>query len=189
MLGVETVSACLFICALLFVNLFFLYAFRPETSFLGWIIVGVLIALALVSLFCYYRPGANSGSQLFIPRKCAETLDSYAAKISTRSDAFTLGALSGVLELPFTLPLYLISAISIIELSLEASPFILLALLFVLVPLLPLVFIRARFRAGYNLADILRSRIRSKPAIRLVLTLSYLTLAILFIMEYINGKI
>ena len=189
MLGVETVSACLFICALLFVNLFFLYAFRPETSFLCWILVGVLVALAIVSLFCYYRPGKNTGSQFFIPRKCAETLESYAAKIGTRSDAFTLGALSGVLELPFSLPLYLISAIAIIELSVEQPPLILLALLFILVPILPLALVRCRYRAGFTLADLLRSRERNKSAIRLVLTISYLALAILFIMEYINGKI
>lgn len=188
MLGVETVSACLFICALLFVNLFFMYAFRPETSFLSWIIVCILLILAFVSLFCYYHPG-RSGSELFIPRKCAETLDSYAAKVGTRSDAFTLGALSGVLELPFSLPLYIISAIAIVELTIAIPPLILLALLFVLAPLLPLILIRCRFRVGYNLADIIRSRVRNKSAVRLVLAFSYLALAILFMMEFLNGKI
>lgn len=188
MLGIETVSACLFLCALLFVNLFFMYAFRPETSFLSWIIVGVLFALAVISLFCYYRPG-RTGSELFIPRKCAETLESYAAKIGTRSDAFTLGALSSVLELPFSLPIFLISAIAIIELSAALPSLIFLALIFILVPILPLALIRVRFCAGYNLADVIRSRARNKSAIRLVLAFSYLTLAILFMMEFVNGTI
>lgn len=189
MLGVETVSACLFICCLLFVNLFFLYTQNPATSFIAWIFVGILIALALVSFFCYYRPEKTPSSRLYIPRKCADTLEHYAAKANSRSDAFTLGALTSVLELPFSFILYLVAAFSSIELFVEFRPTILLALLFALSPLLPLILIRLRFRAGYNLADILRSRFQNKSAVRLVLSLSYFTLAVLFIMEYFNGTI
>lgn len=182
MLGVETVAAFLFICAMLFVNVFFLYAFRPETSFLIWILVGVIFALAIVSLVCYFRPGP--GSRLFIPQKAAESLAHYARTASSRSDAFTLGALAGVLELPFTLPLYLISAISIIELAATWSPNLLLSLLIVLAPLFPLVFVRYQYHLGYNLADLMRSRVRNKSFARLILCFAYTSIAVLFVVEF-----
>ena len=63
-IGTETVAACLYLCALLIANIFFFYTATPESGFLAWILVGILIALSLVSLVCYYRAG--SGSKLFI---------------------------------------------------------------------------------------------------------------------------
>ena len=179
MLGVETVVAFLFICSLLFVNLVFMYIFRPETSFLLWILVGILFALAIVSLVCYFRPGP--GTQLFIPRKAAETLRRYARETDKRSDAFTLAS---VLELPFTLPLFLISAISIIELTTAWFPFLFLALLIILMPLLPLSLIRFKYRAGYNLADIMRARVQAKPLVRLLLCFAYTAIAVLFVVDF-----
>lgn len=178
-IGTETVAASLFICALLSANAFFFYSPRPETGFLSWILVGILLALALICLLCYYRSG--TGSQLFIPRRCAAALENYAASATTRSDAFVLGALSGVLELPFTLPLYLISAIALIQLTAAFGPSDLLAIPFILAPTAPLFALRLRFRTNYNLADIMRARAHDKVFIRILLVFSYVSLAILFI--------
>ena len=184
MLGVETVAAGLFIAALLFSNLFFIYSFRPETSFLAWVLVGILVALALMSFVAYFRSGR--GTQLFIPRKCADALENYAKEASSRSDAFVLGALTGVLELPFSLPLYLISAISVVELSAELILGQVLGLCFILAPMAPLLAIRYKFHIGYNLADIQKDRVKNKNFVRFVIGFSYIALAILFIYFGIN---
>ena len=75
LLGAETVAACLFLCSYYIANLCFFYQFRPETSFLAWMIAGILIALAATSFTCYFRPGP--GTKLFISRKCAKDLDTH----------------------------------------------------------------------------------------------------------------
>lgn len=179
LLGVETVAAALLISSLLFSNLFFLYSVRPETTFLSWALAGILAALAVIMIIGYYRRG--SGTRLFIPRRCAAALDLYARTVDSRSDAFVLGALSGVLEIPFTLPLFLVSSIALTHLSVTFSPNLLLAFGLVIVPLaLPLA-ITFRYHAGYNLADLMRSRARDKNFIRFILALGYAIIAAMFI--------
>ena len=178
-LGAETAAACLFLCSYYLANLFFFYQFRPETSFFAWIIAGILIALAFMSFVCYFRVG--SGTRLFISRKCAHNLDAHAKSAQSRSDAFILGALSGVCELPFTLPLYLITSIEIMEMTVEFFPSNLLTLLYIIVPAIPLFVIRWRFQTGHNLADIQRSRVKDKIFTRIILSFSYVAITILFI--------
>lgn len=179
-LGVETSSACLFLCSYLFANMFFLYTFHPNTSIFAWLSAGILIALALVSLFCYFRPGR--GTQLFIPRRFATSLERCAHRVSSRSDAFVLGICSGLCELIFTLPLYVIASVEIMLLGIDYPASYLLALPFVLVPIIPLFFIRWSFKSGRNLADIQRARVHNKPFVRTILFLSYLAIAALIIL-------
>ena len=178
-IGTETVAAALFIAAALFSNLLFMYSFQPETGLTGWLLTGIMVALALASFLYYFRRG--NGTQLFIPRKCAETLERYAATANSRSDAFILGAMSGILELPFSLPVYLICALSVMELTAVEPVAVLLGLIFILAPLLPLVTLRIKRRAGYNLAEIQRVRAHDKNFIRLILCFAYVTIAVLLI--------
>ena len=178
-LGAEVSAACFFLCSYYIVNIFFLYQFRPETSFFAWFIVGILIALAFMSFFCYFRRG--SGTRLFISRKCAHMLDLHAKNAKSRSDAFALGAFSGIYELPFTLPLYMVTSMEIMELSVEFFPSHLLTILYIVVPTLPLFFIRWRFQTGHNLADIQRSRVKDKAFTRIILCFSYIAITALFI--------
>ena len=178
-LGVEIVSACLFFSIYYITNLFFLQFFRPETSFWAWVAAGIFIALALISLFCYYR--GSHGTRLFISRKCARILDLRARTVKSPSDAFALGAFSGLAELIFTIPLYIITSVEIIEMSVEFSPSHLLTLLYIIVPTLPLFAIRWFFQSGRNLADIQKLRVRDKTFTRFTLFASYLTIAILII--------
>ena len=178
-LGSEATSAFLFVCCYFIANLLFLYQFNPETGLFAWVVVGVLMAMALLSLSCYFRKGP--GTQLFISRKCAKNLEQHAKSIKTRSDAFTLGALSSIYELPFTLPLYIIVSLEIIEMSVIFFPSHLLTLFFIMTPTIPLFIMRLKFKLGYNLADIERSRIKDKTFTRIILCLSYITIAILFI--------
>lgn len=185
-LGVETSSACLFLCSYYIANMFFLYNFRPDTSIFAWISAGILIALAFASLFCYFRPGR--GTQLFIPRRFAAALDHSARFTASRSDAFILGAFSGLCELVFTLPLYIITCVEIIITSVDFPPSFLLALFYILVPTIPLFFIRWSFKSGRNLADIQRARVHNKPFVRTLLFFSYLAIAALIIFFRITAS-
>lgn len=178
-LGVETAAACLFLFSFYASNLLFLFQLHPETSFVAWIIIGVLIALSLTSLFCYFRPEA--GTKLFISRKHAKLLDYQARQTKSRSNSFILGILTGIHELPFTLPLYIITSIEIAELSI--NPFLknIFTILYILAPTIPLFIIRWKFQIGQNLADIQKSRSKNKTFVRTILCSCYIVIAILFI--------
>lgn len=178
-LGAETIAVCLFLCCYYFSYILFFGNSRPETGIFAWIAVGMSVVLAAVSVFFYYRKGA--GSRLFIPRAIAHSLNRYAKKAKTRSDAFTLGALCGTYELPFTLPLYFITAVEIMEMNTEYYSSYLLTLFYILAPIVPLLIVRWTFRAHHNLAELARARVRDKNFIRFILAFSYITIAILII--------
>lgn len=178
-LGAESVSACLFLCCYFVANLLFLYQFRPESSFFAWIAVGILLSLALVSLFCYFRP--TRGTQLFIPRSLSKKMDASARSATSRSDSFALGASSMLPELPFTLPLYIITSVELIEMSVEFSPSHLLTFLYIIIPTIPLFIIRWAFSFGRNLVDLQKSRIQHKSFTRIILFCSYFAIAMLII--------
>ena len=176
-LGVETITACLFLCVY---YLTFVFRFG-EADFINrifaWILAGIMIALSLSSLFFYFRRG--SGTKLFISRKTAQALDHNAKISKTRSDAFSLGTISGTYELFFTFPLYIIVALTVTQINFSAPG--LLAFLFILAPLIPLFCLYWRYRSGYNLANIIKSRTNNKNFIRFLLFISYLFLAFLII--------
>lgn len=176
-LGVETITACLFISIY---YLTFVLRFG-ETNFINtvfaWVLAGIMFALSLSSIFLYYRRG--HGTKLFISRKYAKALEHSAKTSKTRSDAFLLGSISGTYELFFTFPIYIIAAIAITQINISLSG--LLALAFILSPLIPLFCIYIRYRLGYNLANIIKSRTENKSFIRFLLCTSYLFLAILII--------
>lgn len=178
-LGAETIAVCLFLCCYYFSYILFFGSSRPETGIIAWIAVGVSIVLAVICLTFYYRKGV--GSRLFIPRKVAHSLNKYAKSAKTRSDAFTLGALCGTYELPFTLPLYLITAVEIMEMNAEYYSSYLLTFLYILAPIVPLLIVRWTFLVHHSLAELAKARVRDKNFVRFILAFSYMTIAILII--------
>ena len=184
-LGAEVIAACLFLSSFYLTYVFFFGFARPEVSILSPVIAGILIALAFVSFFFYYRKG--SGTRLFIPYKYAKAIDINAKSVKTRSDAFMLGAVSGTHELIFTLPLYILTAIEIMEMNINYHFNNILTIFYILTPVIPLFFIRWRFQAGYNLADYMRSRLRDKTFTRFCISFCYLVIAIIVICFRINN--
>ena len=183
-LGAETISACLFLSVFYLSNILFFNFSRPEHSIFAWIAVGVLIALSLVSFFLYFRRGP--GTRLFIPRQIADALDFSARTTKSRSDAFVLGAFSGTYEIIFTLPLYIITSIEIMEMSLSHFSGNVLTIVYILIPIVPLLIVRWRYQCGSHLADIMHTRTRDKHFTRFILGFSYLVIAILIICFRIN---
>lgn len=181
-LGTEIISALLFISAFYVSYTLFLNDLNPRNNVLTWIFIGIFIALSIACLFFYFRhPHSKEDTELFIPRKLAYSLNSRAKSIRTPSDAFVLGALSNICELPITLPLYIITATEIMYMHTEYFADDLMTILYILASTIPLIHLYYSFRLGRNLATIQRTRIKDKIFHRFTISLSFLTIAILII--------
>ncbi len=146
-----------------------------------WITAGIVAALGLSIAIFYFRP--SSQTELFISRRLAETLSHRAKTIKTRSDAFTLGFISSMPELIFTIPLYIITAVEIMRIGEYSSSRAGLILLFAFAAILPLLIAHCRRSTGYTLADSLRFRADSQNFFRFCLGILYLLVAILILVE------
>ena len=177
-LGTEIISACLFLSSYYLVNLLFFSEHRPEHSFLVWLAAGITLALAFSSFFLYYRKGST---MTFLSRKYAKNLRHHAKTINRPSDAFVLGALSNTCELAFTLPLYIITSIEIMEMHYEYIADDLLTVLYIVTPTIPLFVLYYKYHMHHNLADILKSRAKDKTFTKFILGLSYFTITILIL--------
>ncbi len=177
--GIEVISACIFLSTYFLISTLFFAGFQPETSVLTWILAGILIALSFLAFFYYYCPGA--GTKSFISQKYSNGFKYSAKTIKTKSDAFVLGVVSSVSEFIYTFPLYVLASAEIIRLNLYGITINLFAFLFVLAPLLPLFIIRYKYQAGYNLADIIKTRTKNKSFTRFILSFNYLIIAILIL--------
>lgn len=177
-LGVEVLSACLFISSYYLISLLFLDRLRPENSYFVWLSAGIALALSASSFFFYYR---KNSSATFLSRHYAKNIYRYARKINRPSDAFTLGAMSNVCELAFTLPLYIITAIEIMEMHTEYIADDFLTILYIVTPTIPLFVIYYKYHSHHNLADILKSRAKDKHFTKFILGFSYLAIALLIL--------
>ncbi len=141
----------------------------------------IFVALGCFVFFFYFRPGP--GTKLFISRKLAHKYHHRVETTKTRSDAFLLGLSTSVSELAFSLPLYLITAITIMRTFSNSSERAGLIILFVIVSILPLLILHSAAATGRNLADFTRFRFKNKTFFRCFITLFYFILAILIISE------
>lgn len=179
-IGTEIVNALIFLAIYFLLGFFMLGNLGFKNDIFTYALVGILVALALASFFCYYRRG--SGTQLFISRGYAKGMDRLASSTTSRTDAMLLGALAGSYELIFSLPLFVIVATIALEFNVLRQPANLIAIFFVIAPLLPLFIIRWQYQSGHNLADILRLRVKNKSFTRTLLTLSFFLIATLIIL-------
>ena len=178
-LGIEVLSACIFLFSHYAVYALFIGQSNPLDSILYWAIAGILLALSGASFFFYFRRG--SGTKLFIPREYARSLNNYAKSVKDPIDAFTLGAFSTICELLFTLPLYLVTALELMRMDTEFFTSPLLTVIYIIVPTIPLFIMRLQFKNDYNLADIQRTRVKDKNFTRITLGVCYFSVAILII--------
>ena len=179
-IGAEIVNAFIFLSIYFLLGFFMLGNLGFKSDIFTYALVGVLVALAIVSSLCYYRHGA--GTQLFISRRYAKGMDRLASSTNSRTDAMLLGALAGSYELIFSLPLFITVATITLELNIFRQPSNLIAIAFVIAPILPLFIIRWQYQSGHNLADIMRLRTKNKPFMRFLLTVSFFLIAILIIL-------
>ncbi len=178
--GVETLSALIFILLNLILFALTYTTIDLSNEIFLWTIAGLLFALGLAFFCFYFRRGF--GTKLFISRRSATDFENKAKLVKNRSDAFVLGFISGIPELLFTAPLYLIVLISITKNFILVLPRSLILTAFILIIVSPLFFLYVYFKNGNNLANYLRSRIKNKTFFRFFVSILYFLLAILIIM-------
>lgn len=174
-LGTEFFTAIMFLCVYYIVS--FLLTFADLTNFTFWLLSGIFFALSLASAFCYYRK--SPATALFIPRRLSHAYTLRASTAKSRTDCFLLGFFSGIPELLFTLPLFMLMTLALF--LLPSLPAIIIFIIYIIIATIPLFVYRTFYRIGYNLATITRIRIKMKPYVRLILSLSYFFIALTLI--------
>ncbi len=137
------------------------------------IIVGMLVALATASWMFYYRRGRST--ELWLPRSVARFIDKRAKLTNSNTEAFSLGLLTSLAEMPFTLILLVVAANSILDL-----PYLhqLLAVTgYTIIAILPSVILRLAIRKGQTVVDIQRWRVKHKTFFRVLTGVGFLVLA------------
>lgn len=142
-------------------------------------IIFILMLLAIFMWFFYYRHGHTT--ELWLPKAAAKFVTSRARATRSNTEAFSLGVLTFILELPLSAVLLVMAANSILALP---AVWQLLAILgFTLVSMIPLFVMQACFRTGRTVVDVQRWRLKNKNFLRLVSGVGFLVLAI-FILAF-----
>ncbi len=136
------------------------------------IVVGMLVALAIASWAFYYRRGKST--ELWLPRSLARFIDRRAKRTDNNIEAFSLGLLTSLAEMPFTIVLILVAANSL--LGMEPLYQILGVLLYAIITTLPLIWLRLTIRRGQTVVTIQRWRVKHKMFFRILTGVGFLIL-------------
>lgn len=143
------------------------------------ILVGILMGGALVMWLLYYRKGQNT--ELWIPRSFAQFIIKRAKNTDDSIEAFSLGTLSSLAELPLSLMLCVVAANAILGLDINYQlPAIAAYIVIVAVPMLCLKF---RIRTGSNVIAAQKWRIKNKAFARIISGSSFMALG-LFVLAF-----
>lgn len=143
------------------------------------VVVGMLVAIAVLVWIFYYRRGRST--ELWLPRSVARYINRRAKNTDSSIEAFSLGVLTSLAEMPFTLILLLTAANSILALPFDYQ--LLAAGMYVAVVILPMIILRLAIRRGQTVADIQRWRVKHKNFFRIMTGVGFLALA-LFILAF-----
>lgn len=143
------------------------------------VVVGMLVAIAVLVWIFYYRRGRST--ELWLPRSVARYINRRAKNTDSSIEAFSLGVLTGLAEMPFTLILLLTAANSILALPFDYQ--LLAAGMYVAIVILPMIILRLAIRRGQTVADIQRWRVKHKNFFRIMTGVGFLALA-LFILAF-----
>ena len=137
------------------------------------IVVGMLVALAIAAWFVYYRRGKST--ELWLPRSVARFIDKRAKLTNSNTEAFSLGLLTSLAEMPFTLALFVVAANS--TMVLPPMYQILAVAMYTLITIIPPVVLRFAIRKGQTVVSIQRWRVKHKTFFRLLTGVGFLVLA------------
>lgn len=136
------------------------------------IVVGMLIALAIAAWAFYYRRGKST--ELWLPRTVARFIDKRAKATNSNTEAFSLGVLTSLAEMPWTMVLFVVAANSIIVLP--AAYQLLAVALYTVIAIIPPVVLRLAIRRGQTVVDIQRWRVKHKNFMRMITGVGFLVL-------------
>ena len=136
------------------------------------IVVGMLVALAIAAWAFYYRRGKST--ELWLPRTVARFIDKRAKETNSNTEAFSLGVLTSLAEMPWTMVLFVVAANSIIVLP---SAYQLLAVaMYTIIAIIPPIVLRIAIRKGQTVVDIQRWRVKHKSFMRVMTGVGFLVL-------------
>lgn len=149
------------------------------------VIVGILLSLAMIFFTVYYRIGRTT--ELWLPRAITKYVNDRAEKTSSRVEAFSLGMLTSLAELPFSIILFFIASDSLLKL--QSSYQILGILLYIFMATLPLLICRFFIRRGRTIVEIQRWRVKNKTFLKFTCGMGFVALAIFLIAFKIVGEL
>jgi len=136
------------------------------------IVIGMLVALAIASWFFYYRRGKST--ELWLPRSVAKFIDNRAKVTSSNTEAFSLGMLTSLAEMPFSMVLLVVAANSILKLPLLHQ--IMAVALYTVITIIPSIMLRLAIRKGKNVVAVQRWRVKNKLFFRVLTAAGFVAL-------------
>lgn len=143
------------------------------------IIAAIMTLVSVMIWFFYYRSGQST--QLWLPKSVTRLINQRAKKTDSKVEAFSLGILTTLAEMPFSFVLVLAAANSILRLPLLLQCAGIL--FYAAIAILPLSMLRFFIRHGRTVVDIQKWRVKNKDFMKLASGILLLTLAI-FIVAY-----
>lgn len=169
--GIGTLIFLIIAAACFVFDRFFGKALYPEEII---IIIGMLVALALVMWSFYYKRGKST--ELWLPRSVAKFIDHRAKETNSNTEAFSLGVLTSLAEMPFTLVLFIVAANSVLKLP---GLWQLVAIvIYTVIAIIPAVILRFAVRRGSTITAIQRWRVKHKTFMRVISGAGFLVLGI-----------
>lgn len=147
------------------------------------IVITMMVAIAVLIWMFYYRSGRST--ELWLPRSVAGFINHRAKLTDSNVEGFSLGALTSLAEMPFTLVLLIVTANSV--LALPALYQLIAVLVYAVITIFPLVGFRIAIRRGQTVVSIQRWRIKNKNFLRFLTGLGFIVLGIfIFMFEVIS---
>ena len=141
------------------------------------VIVWILLMLAVISWFFYYRTGRST--ELWLPKSVAKYISTRARLTENSTEAFSLGMLSSLAEMPFSIILMIVAGNSIIGLPVELQVFS--VLFYTFIAILPLFILRFSIKRGNTVVDIQKWRVKNKVFFKIMSGVGFITLALFLI--------
>lgn len=138
------------------------------------IVVSMLVAIAIIVWTFYYKRGKST--ELWLPRSVARFIDHRAKSTDSKTEAFSLGVLTSLAEMPFTLVLFIVAANSILKLT--GAWQIIVAIIYTIIVILPPIILRFFVRKGETITNIQRWRVKNKTFLRIISGAGFLILGI-----------
>lgn len=136
------------------------------------IVISMLVAIAIIVWGFYYKRGKST--ELWLPRTVARFIDKRAKETDSNTEAFSLGVLTSLAEMPFTLVLLIVAANSILKLP--GLWQIIAVVIYTVIAIIPPVILRLAVRKGETIAEIQRWRVQHKTFMRVISGVGFLVL-------------
>lgn len=146
--------------------------------------ISVMLMLAIIMWFFYYRRGR--ATELWVPKIIAKYIDNRAKVTESNTEAFSLGLLAGFAEMPFTLVLIMVSANGILALPQLWQGII--AVVYTVMAISPMVVMRYAIRRGKTVVDIQRWRVKNKTFLKVISGIGFAVLGCFMLAFQIMGK-